>query len=168
MKNSPMKDRRKDQREGQRSDGATPWGESPDLLRWRADLLMDEMMLGAVDVYAGEPNLKPFSAPPSSVPANGQRIQSASERATPTQPTYSNGHAYNNGEHYKSEPAPSESPLKNGHSADPLYGATPVAPPSTASPGVVPSKKDTQMAQARSVTPGQPPAREPKAWVFSA
>ena len=27
--------------------------DSPELLRWRADILMDEMMLGAVDVTAG-------------------------------------------------------------------------------------------------------------------
>ena len=27
--------------------------ESPELLRWRADSLMDEMMLGAVDISAG-------------------------------------------------------------------------------------------------------------------
>lgn len=29
-------------------------GESPDLLRWRAELLMDEMMVGAVDASAGD------------------------------------------------------------------------------------------------------------------
>jgi hypothetical protein len=31
-----------------------PRGESPDLLRWRAEMLLDEMMVGAVDASAGE------------------------------------------------------------------------------------------------------------------
>src|SRR4051812_3505004 len=30
--------------------------ESPELLRWRADLLMDEMMMGGVDVSAADGN----------------------------------------------------------------------------------------------------------------
>jgi hypothetical protein len=35
--------------------------ESPELLRWRADLLMDEMMMGGADVSAADPGTRTFS-----------------------------------------------------------------------------------------------------------
>jgi len=37
------------------SGGIVSPDESPELLRWRADILLDEMMLGAVDIAAGRP-----------------------------------------------------------------------------------------------------------------
>ncbi|MFN8495393.1 MAG: hypothetical protein U0350_47800 [Caldilineaceae bacterium] len=64
----------------ERNDGITPLGESPDLLRWRADMLMDEMMLGAIDVYAGEPKVAPVS---TSAP-----VYPAAKGHQPTEPTY--------------------------------------------------------------------------------
>ena len=39
------------------SDGPISPDDSPELLRWRADILLDEMMLGAVDVAAGRPEV---------------------------------------------------------------------------------------------------------------
>lgn len=35
--------------------------DSPELLRWRADILLDEMMLGAVDIAAGRPDVRTSS-----------------------------------------------------------------------------------------------------------
>jgi hypothetical protein len=39
------------------SGGIASPDESPELLRWRADILLDEMMLGAVDIAAGRPEV---------------------------------------------------------------------------------------------------------------
>lgn len=36
--------------------------DSPEILRWRAELLLDEMMIGAVDVSAGDSRQRPFSS----------------------------------------------------------------------------------------------------------
>lgn len=50
-----------------------PADESPDLLRWRADSLLDEMMLGGVDVSAADGSAPPMSTdtrPQSSAPAS--------------------------------------------------------------------------------------------------
>jgi len=41
-----------------------PQEQNPDLLHWRANVLLDEMMLGAVDIAADE-SARPRSAPPS-------------------------------------------------------------------------------------------------------
>ncbi len=47
------------QTDSQQSSSAGPVSldDSPELLRWRADILLDEMMLGAVDVAAGRPEV---------------------------------------------------------------------------------------------------------------
>jgi hypothetical protein len=49
------------------SDSPISPDDSPELLRWRADILLDEMMLGAVDIAAGRPEAVPSddSRPPS-------------------------------------------------------------------------------------------------------
>lgn len=71
---------------------SAPADESPDLLRWRADSLLDEMMLGGVDVSAAD---------------GGGPARPASPRADLTPPgqmsapgdAYSTGRAYPNGYH---------------------------------------------------------------------
>jgi hypothetical protein len=45
--------------------------ESPEVLRWRAELLLDEMMLGAVDASAGEPRIA-FASRASSLGSSPQ------------------------------------------------------------------------------------------------
>ncbi len=42
--------------------GTAPSEESPELLRWRADMLLDEMMLGAVDISASSDTVAPDAA----------------------------------------------------------------------------------------------------------
>ena len=44
------------------SGGSALLDDSPELLRWRADILLDEMMLGAVDIAAGRPDSVPSDA----------------------------------------------------------------------------------------------------------
>ena len=61
---------------------AAPLEESPELLRWRADLLLDEMMLGGVDVSAAD--RRPLPPPRREVPADAAPPRAASQ--VPTQP----------------------------------------------------------------------------------
>lgn len=75
--------------------GTAPAGADPELLRWRAEILLDEMMLGGVDVAAGEPlnrNAWPAVSTPSPASAsyeNGWDVAAASTTAAPSE----NGHA---------------------------------------------------------------------------
>lgn len=48
-----------------------PTEESPELLRWRAETLMEEMMLGAVDMYAGGPTSYEDSVNTNGLSTNG-------------------------------------------------------------------------------------------------
>src|SRR5688500_18931053 len=48
--------------------------ESPELLRWRADLLMDEMMMGGVDVSAADSH-RTFSGVDSPIAPRPQQAQ---------------------------------------------------------------------------------------------
>jgi hypothetical protein len=57
--------------------------ESPELLRWRADMLLDEMMLGAVDVSAGEPGENGTAHPsPPYAADHAAEANGAAEHAT--------------------------------------------------------------------------------------
>ena len=59
--------------DGYEADGQATPEESPELLRWRADMLMDEMMLGAIDVggaYAGS-HQRPVDSAGNSASGNG-------------------------------------------------------------------------------------------------
>ncbi|MCC9078863.1 hypothetical protein FKZ61_022470 [Litorilinea aerophila] len=47
------------------------WEESPELLRWRADLLLDEMMLGGVDVSAADLDPAPATPETTAAPDHG-------------------------------------------------------------------------------------------------
>ena len=57
--------------------------DSPELLRWRADILMDEMMLGAVDVTAGQAMDRPYEE------ANAGASSRTAPTASATWPTSS-------------------------------------------------------------------------------
>lgn len=148
--------RDKDHNEGAAAQGALPGGESPDLLRWRADMLMDEMMLGAVDVYAGEPKAPPLPATPSTYQSvNSHYTAAERERAVSTQPPYENGRI--------------EQPKlpENGSTEGQVY--RPLATGSTAPiPEISPSKRDDQASQSHPGGSPEPPVRETKSWVFSA
>ena len=97
----------------ERNDGVAPLGESPDLLRWRADMLMDEMMLGAIDVYAGEPKAAPVSVGAPVYPA-----------AKGPQTTYANPTQAMNPDRPLPTARPTPEPGKNGvyHKAESLNG----------------------------------------------
>ena len=92
--------------------GAGHADESPDLLRWRADLLMDEMMLGAVDVSAAGRGL------PSVMVEPADAASPKSERLN-HEDSLSNGNGY----HEALQP-PSEGNIKNQdeHPNSPSHG----------------------------------------------
>ena len=77
--------------------------ESPELLRWRADLLMDEMMMGGVDVSAADGN-RTFSGVDAPVvqrpqtPANGSHSRTGHSNGAPSNGINGNG-TYRNGTH---------------------------------------------------------------------
>ena len=99
--------------------------ESPELLRWRADLLMDEMMMGGVDVSAADSN-RTFSgvdAPATQrpqPPANGGS-QTIDRRSDSDHSGYANGEPYGD--------------QRNGHSNGHESGYSNGAPSSTAGNG---------------------------------
>lgn len=64
---------------------------NPEVLRWRAEVLLDEMMLGGVDVAAGEPSQQPFRSTATPSPAI---VPPAEPVGTSTAPVsvYANGH----------------------------------------------------------------------------
>jgi hypothetical protein len=78
--------------------GSSPTGVDPDMLRWRAEVLLDEMMLGGVDLAAGEPGSHtawPTTATPSPttrVYENGSEVSPAARTYPPAGPSYENGH----------------------------------------------------------------------------
>ena len=82
--------------------GGAPIGADPELLRWRAEVLLDEMMLGGVDAAAGEPlnhHAWPATATPS--PATVAHENGWAPSANPSAPVaYENGHNGSNGVHY--------------------------------------------------------------------
>jgi len=171
------------------SESSSPWGESAELLRWRADMLMDEMMLGAVDVYAGEPKANGFnhSASAYSSPSDNR---SGAEGGYTERPTNGNGHTNGNsngnghnghtngnghdgnGNGYKVGPAPSESAAPNRQVDKPDQRA-----PSTPQPFETnrsayidrhPTAEPTRNEPTRNEPAPEPGQREPKAWIFSA
>jgi hypothetical protein len=75
--------------------GSTPTGADPELLRWRAEILLDEMMLGGVDVAAGEPlrrNAWPSLATPSPASTGHENGWESADGTTAVAP-HENGHA---------------------------------------------------------------------------
>ncbi len=173
--------REKDHNEGTMTQGLLLAGESPDLLRWRADMLMDEMMLGAVDVYAGEPKVAPPPAAPSLYqPHNGYATGAEGDPAVSARSAHENGR--NSVYHGL------ETPAVNGHGVNGYTengrignnrqaenGGTdgqayrPVTTASTSAlPEVSSAKAEGQTGQPRHNGPVELPARETKSWVFSA
>jgi hypothetical protein len=74
--------------------GAAPLGVDPELLRWRAEVLLDEMMLGGVDVAAGEP-LSRHAWPSTATPSPAATLyENGWEAATAA---HENGHHTANG-----------------------------------------------------------------------
>lgn len=76
------------------SQHGTPAEESPDLLRWRADLLLDEMMLGGVDVSAADGSAPAAFTPDATPPARPSGYTSGAETAADGGRTYANGRHY--------------------------------------------------------------------------
>lgn len=96
--------------------------ESPELLRWRADTLLDEMMLGGVDVSAGGAN---HSAPAESVEptSDGSTFQS-------TQSSFQgNGSVDHSAAHTASSPAQSAATPNPWTEGDPFAAERPESPP---------------------------------------
>src|SRR5688572_24808803 len=96
--------------------------ESPELLRWRADLLMDEMMMGGVDVSAAD-GKRTFTGvdapivqrpPTPSTPANGNTSHNSTRTNSGRSPRddYAS-HLYENGQHEARRQ--DESPYSNGN-----------------------------------------------------
>ncbi|MEM7533531.1 MAG: hypothetical protein AAF639_15215 [Chloroflexota bacterium] len=83
-------------------------GESPDLIRWRADLLMDEMMLGGVDISAVA------SAPGSAIETGNFSSMSQLHPASLPHASNHNGQThYTNGNHQNGNQQ--NSGYQNGH-----------------------------------------------------
>lgn len=97
--------------------------ENPDLLRWRADILMDEMMLGGVDVSGADGAPKPASPvagnPPPAV-ENGY----GAKNGNGVYPVTGNGHAEGYHPNSATPPAPGAS-TRNGHEGTPPASASP-------------------------------------------
>lgn len=75
--------------------GSTPTGADAEVLRWRAEILLDEMMLGGVDMAAGEPlrrNAWPSMATPSPASTAFENGWESAGGASAVAP-YENGHA---------------------------------------------------------------------------
>ena len=114
-------------------------GESPEMLRWRADTLMDEIMLGAVDVSAAGP---------------GQGDPAGTAPQTPA-PNYTSPEEYDAGDHSLSNGAwQPDSAL----SQTPDDAPTPPPSPSSDPEEVVapsPSRPDLQRVEDRYSAPSQ-------------
>ncbi|MCX6045515.1 MAG: hypothetical protein NT075_10405 [Chloroflexi bacterium] len=173
--------RDEDPNAGAKTPGNMPGGESPELLRWRADMLMDEMMLGAVDVYAGEPKTASVPAGPSLYqPRDGYQTDAHDERSVSPRASYENGR--NGGHHgpetqtvngYSANGYRQNAPQENAYSENGRTDGSTSRPLATAAPTpteseVSPAKKESQTGQPRHPGPVEPPARETKSWVFSA
>ncbi|RIK39765.1 MAG: hypothetical protein DCC55_17075 [Chloroflexi bacterium] len=75
--------------------GAAPADADPELLRWRAEILLDEMMLGGVDVAAGEPlnrNAWPSQPMPSPASSGSENSWDTAAGAPAVAGAYENGH----------------------------------------------------------------------------
>jgi hypothetical protein len=94
--------------------------ESPELLRWRADLLMDEMMLGGVDVSAAD------SAAPRSAERDGSRFDPGYGQPPAAEPP-------------RSEPERRESPTYPSPSANRRVEL----PPASAAPRIAPPHQNS-------------------------
>lgn len=84
-------DRDRPPRSSSYSQHGTPAEESPDLLRWRADLLLDEMMLGGVDVSAADGSAPAAFTPDAPSPTRPSIYPSDAESAANGDRAYANG-----------------------------------------------------------------------------
>lgn len=154
-KHAPDSSRAKEQVTKERAESTPPWGESPESLRYRADILMDEMMLGAIDVYAGEPKATGFSthmpAHSSSAPSTQQTTDGYASSA-PVKQENGPSVAYQESAH----PELPESRLSAASVRSVPESTTPVSP--IARPSVEEALKQSSETS----------SREPKAWIFSA
>lgn len=156
--------RDKDRNDGTPAHSILPRSESPELLRWRADMLMDEMMLGAVDVYAGEPKVAPLPAvPPLYQPLNGQHTQSPYENAHNSAPHEQETYSANSQNGYGAT-----SHAENAGPDEQTYRPMATAPSPFSSAEANSTRKANQAGQSRPAAPVEPPVRETKSWVFSA
>ncbi len=130
------------------------WEESPELLRWRADLLLDEMMLGGVDVSAADLDTSSTSPEataipghrsyPENGPGNGAATSPAAARqaALPTgepprqpgQPREEARPAGVNGAHPSD--APTSTPISSANLSSVDASATPSTREEPASPSI--------------------------------
>lgn len=69
-------------------------GANPEVLRWRAEVLLDEMMVGGVDVAAGEPGQQPLRSTATPSPAIVPP-ESVGDSAPALAAPYANGHSGN-------------------------------------------------------------------------
>ncbi len=153
--------RAQEQAAKERAENTPPWGERPELLRYRADILMDEMMLGAIDVYAGEPKATGFSthmpAHLSSAPADYEHSTYPATKGY----TLSAPAPYENGPGAADQkPAPAET-IEGG----PATAALRLVPESTTSGSPI---ARPLVEEARNPSSAETASREPKAWIFSA
>jgi hypothetical protein len=161
-------ERERSSRPASRGSDATPPGDSPDLLRWRADLLLDEMMLGAVDVSAAGSDAL---ATPSSVrPAQPSRNGAGEDAAPATDAAHgTNERLYSLEQRYDAfrrslasdpqAPSLSESPRPESPRPGPAPhadGAKPAGPVPPPSPAASPAA-----ASGASAAPSQPAAPAP-------
>src|SRR5688500_9540017 len=89
----------------------------PELLRWRAEMLMDEMMLGGVDVAASAPTLTSYreTAPAARTPAEEELRQGVEPLSASLRPRHEPGQ---NGTYGQSTSAPPEPDRPNPRPAD--------------------------------------------------
>ena len=99
--------------------------DSPELLRWRADILMDEMMLGAVDVTAGQATGRPYgdASAPTSTTASAtwpSSSYSASPETPPSTPAAPDSSATDASPPAAGSPAPEQNAVGDDYSNPPL------------------------------------------------
>jgi hypothetical protein len=149
--------------------GSAPTGVDPEMLRWRAEVLLDEMMLGGVDLAAGEPGSHtawPTTAVPSPatrVYENGSEVSPAGRHHPPAGGSpQENGHHENgrNGTH-----APAHSPVAPVRVNEPIdyFSLEWTERPETPAPTTPPP-----VAQSHAAPVEPPPKAEGQPWVFSA
>ncbi len=153
---------------GAQGEAGSPWGESPERLRWRADMLMDEMMLGAVDVYAGEPKSNGTATHTSFAAQTSNGYGGATSYPTPT-----NGNGYNGNGHYhngrytnedQETPLPSTEIDARPQSAANDQESRPAEHAPLPARAHAPSLRSDPVR----TQPASAPNREPQAWIFSA
>lgn len=171
--------RAKEQVAKERAESTTPWGESPELLRYRADILMDEMMLGAIDVYAGEPKATGFS---THMPAHASSAPATYPQNGHEQDNYENSAYKSTGDYTRSAPASYEdgsqanrtsaayqksaSPISIGTAEVGLAASAARSTPERATPASPMARPLAE--EARNQASAEASNREPKAWIFSA